>query len=405
MSVIKKIAIITSGGDCGGLNAVVKGAGLMANAQGIEAYIIPKGYAGLYNLVDYDKLVRLDDEKLDAVSSYLAGSIAGHSRVKISKIENPGKYERIKEGLKKFGVDGLVIAGGDDTGGVVVDLVENGIPCIHAPKTMDLDLHTYSVGGDSAVNRIARFIEEVKTTGRSHNRVMIIEVFGRYSGHTAFRGGLGGDADCILIPEIPVDFHVVYEHMKTTFIRRARASDLKTGVYVIVVSEAFKTETGDLTTDDSVGVDAFGHKKLGGSGKLVRQYLTDRIAKDSDITEFMKEEGLFIQDMNMAPEVRETVPNYLIRSGYSTALDVNFGKEIGGGAVLLLLAGVSGVTVSGVNKGEINYIPTAEAIKQRNVDLNTVAFYEKMGVCFGRKPVDYKPRISEARDGVWTYLS
>jgi 6-phosphofructokinase 1 len=118
----------------------------------------------------------------------------------------------------------------------------------------------------------------------------------------------------------------------------------------------------------------------------------------------MKEEGLFIQDMNMFPEVRETVPGYLIRSGYSSALDVNFGKDIGAGAVMLLCNGITGMTVTGVNNGEIEYIETKEAIKQRYVDENMIAFYEKMGICFGREPVPYDPSFSKVTDNVWCYI-
>ena len=170
---IKKIGIITSGGDCGGLNALIKGAALMTVSFGCEAYLITNGYAGLYNLVKNDTILKLDAKRIDSIKPTMAGSEAGHSRVNISKINDPQKYKRIKAGLDKFSIDALIIAGGDDTGSVVVDLNRNGIPCIHVPKTMDLDLNTYSVGGDSSVNRIANYIEEIKTTGRTHNRIMI----------------------------------------------------------------------------------------------------------------------------------------------------------------------------------------------------------------------------------------
>ena len=161
--------------------------------------------------------LELDKDRLDNISSLKAGSQAGNTRVKISKIDDKDKYKRISEGLKKFNIGALVISGGDDTGSVVVDLDKNGISCVHVPKTMDLDLHSYSVGGDSAVNRIAQYVEELKTTGESHNRIMAIEVFGRYAGHTAFRGGIAADADCILIPEIPIDFDVIYEDLEKDF--------------------------------------------------------------------------------------------------------------------------------------------------------------------------------------------
>ena len=102
-----------------------------------------------------------------------------------------------------------------------------GIPCIHVPKTMDLDLQTYSVGADSAINRISSYINDLKTTCKSHNRVMIVEVFGRYSGQIALRGGIAAEADCILVPEIKFDFDIVYEHIKKTFMRRIISSTYK----------------------------------------------------------------------------------------------------------------------------------------------------------------------------------
>src|SRR5262249_43588461 len=145
---VKRIGVITSGGDGGGLNAVIKGVAREAAAHGIETFVIPNGYAGLYNLVDLPALAKLDTERLSKIDATRAGSEAGHSRVKIGKIADPGKYERIKAGLKKFSIEALVISGGDDTGSVVVDLSAQGIPCVHAPKTMDLDLQPYSVGGD-----------------------------------------------------------------------------------------------------------------------------------------------------------------------------------------------------------------------------------------------------------------
>ena len=400
----KGIGIITSGGDCGGLNAVIKGATLMALAKGIETYIIPNGYAGLYNLRDSENIIKMDEKKVDEISSMDAGSHAGNSRIKISKISDPDKYKRIKEGLDKFNIGALIISGGDDTGSVVVDLHLNGIPCIHVPKTMDLDLHTYSVGGDSSINRIARYIEDVKTTGKSHNRIMVVEVFGRYAGHTAFRGGIAADADCILIPEIPVDFEVVYKHMKKRFIKRIKESEYIAGTYIIVVSEGLTDSTGEDMTDPSVVTDSFGHKKLGGTGKYVREQLAVLIKNDPEIIDFMKEEGLYVEKMNAVPEIRETVPGYLIRSGQSSAIDVNFGKDTGAGAVILLMKGITGVTVTGVDKGKVNFMNTKEAIKQRFVNKDMIAFYENMGVCFGRNPCKYNGDYEQLKEAKWCYL-
>jgi 6-phosphofructokinase 1 len=404
MSEIKNIGIITSGGDCGGLNAVVRGAAFMAMANNVSAYIIPNGYAGLYNLVDMEKLAKLDERRVDTINSTLAGSEAGHSRVKIKKIQSENKYKRIKEGLKKFNIGGLVISGGDDTGSVVVDLANQGIPCVHAPKTMDLDLQTYSVGADSAISRVSSFVSDLKTTGQSHNRVMVIEVFGRYAGHTAFRGGIGADADCILIPEISVDFDVVYKHMKKNLTRRIIDSDVNAGTYTVVVSEGIKDASGEEIFDEGLGVDAFGHKKLAGAGRYVRKQLEKRLKEDPEIKEFMREQGMFVQGLYEVPDVRDVKPEHLVRSGKSSAFDVNFGMEAGAGAVVLLLNGMSGVTVQDVKKGKIRYLPTEKAIKERDVDLEMVSFYEHLGFCFGRKPDVFRIEFEENKGEIERHL-
>lgn len=395
MSSIKNIGIITSGGDCGGLNAVVRGAAKMSLANNIGAYIIPNGYAGLYNLINMESLVLLTESRVDSVNSSLAGSEAGHSRVKISRIKDPDKYKRIKDGLKKFEIGGLIISGGDDTGSVVVDLSQNGIPCVHAPKTMDLDLQTYSVGADSAINKISQFVSDIKTTGQTHNRIMVIEVFGRYAGHTAFRGGTGADADCILIPEIPADFDIVYEHLKKHYMRRIIQSDVNAGTYTIVTAEGLKDASGADIVDESAGLDSFGHKKLAGAGKYVRQELTKRIKADPEIPSFMKREGMFVEGLYEAPEIRDVTPGHLIRSGKSSAFDVSFGIEAGAAAVLCLLKNITGMTIVNVHEGAVRYMPTKEAIVQRHVDLKTVALYEMLGICFGRKAVVYAPEFRE----------
>jgi 6-phosphofructokinase 1 len=366
-------------------------------SMGIETVIIPNGYAGLYNLVDVDKVTVLTAERLDHIKAEMAGSEAGNSRVKIKKIENKDKYERIKKGLEKHGIDGLVISGGDDTGSVMVDLAAEGISCVHAPKTMDLDLQTYSVGGDSAINRIAEMVRDLKTTGQTHNRVIVLEAFGRYAGHTAFRGGIGGDADCILIPEIPADFDIVYEHMKERFISRVENSDVKAGTYAIVAAEGMTDAKGESIVDESAGVDAFGHAKLAGAGKYVRKRLEAIMKADPDMKEFMKRNNIAVEGVYELPEIREVTPGHLVRAGASTAFDVNFGKEAGAAAVILLTKGLGGNTIVRVRGTKVTYKPTAEVIKQRHVDVNTISLYEALGTCFGRKPEKFKPETIEVK--------
>ncbi len=394
MSKIRNIGIITAGGDCGGLNAVVFSAAKMAESQGIGAYIIPNGYAGLYNLVDFEKLTRLDDNRVESIDCTRAGSEAGHSRVKISKIKDDNKYKRIVAGLEKFEIDGLVVAGGDDTGSVVVDLHENGIPVVHAPKTMDLDLQTYSVGGDSTINRIAKLSHDLKTTGKTHNRVIILEVFGRYAGHTAFRGGIAADADCILIPEIPVDFDAIYTHVKEHLWRRIFNCDVFSGTYTIVVAEGIKDENGKLISEGD-GTDAFGHVKLSGAAKYVKAKIESMMKEDPEIKAFMKKAGMYVEGIFEIPEVRDVNPGHIVRAGESSAYDVNFGKSAGAGAVMLLLDGITGVTFSHLSgDGEIIYMTTKDAIEQRHVPIKFVDFYENLGICFGRKPA---PKLLSAK--------
>jgi 6-phosphofructokinase 1 len=401
---MKKIGVLTSGGDCGGLNGVIKGAAQMANSLGIECYVIPNGYAGLYNLVEFDKLVKLDPDRADMISVHLAGSEAGHSRVKVKMIDDTNKYNRIKDGMKAFGLDGLVISGGDDSGSVMVDLSENGISCIHAPKTMDLDLQPYSVGFDSTVNRIADFAQDLKTTGRTHNRVIVLEVFGRYAGHTAFRSGIAADADAILIPEVPVDFDILYKHCKLVLMNRINKSDVYAGTCTIIVAEGLKNANGQELHDEYAGVDSFGHKKLTGSGRYVQVELEKRFKDDAEINAFMKKTHQFVKGANEIPEIRTIVPGHLVRCGNSSVYDGNFGKEIGASAILLLEHGMSGVTIVGINGRRICYMKTKDAIIQRHVDLNEVSFHEKLGVCFGRAPEEFIPEFEEKTTHINRYL-
>jgi len=392
---MNKIGIITSGGDCGGLNGVIKGAALTALNSGMSAFIIPNGYAGLYNLVDFSKLTELTPERLEEIHVYLAGSEAGNSRVQLKKIKDDNKYKRITDGLAKFGIDGLVIAGGDDTGSVVADLSKQGFPCVHAPKTMDLDLMPYSVGFDSTVNRIADEVRDLQTTGRTHNRIIVLEVFGRYAGHTAMRGGIAGGADVVLIPEIPVDFDVLYRRVKELFIDRIERSDVHAGCVTVVVAEGLKDASGNELVDMSSAPDAFGHRKLMGAGKYVVKQIEDRIKADPDIKAFFKRTGQFVEGLYEIPEVREIRPSHLVRCGFSSVLDANFGLEVGSAAVELLKQGTFGVTVVSYRSGEIQYMAVAEAIVQRLVEPSDVSLYESLGVCFGRKPEKFSPKMTK----------
>src|SRR5262249_15464526 len=259
-------------------------------------------------------------------------------------------------------------------------------PCVHAPKTMDLDLMPYSVGGDSTINRIADAVRDLRTTGRTHNRIIVLEVFGRYAGHTAFRGGIAADADAILIPEIPVDFDVLYKHLKGNFIRRIENSDVHAGTATVVVAEGLRDASGNELVDMSSAPDSFGHRILMGAGKYVVKQIEDRIKADPDIKAFMQRTGQFVEGVYEIPEVREIRPSHLVRCGFTSAVDATFGLEAGAAAVELISKGIFGVTIVSYRGGKLAYMDVEDAIVQRHVDPEDVALYEGFGVSFGREP-------------------
>ncbi|MGR3311058.1 MAG: 6-phosphofructokinase [Candidatus Brocadiales bacterium] len=400
-----RIGVLTGGGDAGGLNGVIKGIARTANSLGLKVVVIPNGYAGLYNLLEFESLTVLTESRVDSVLARIAGSEAGNSRVKIAKIDDKDKYTKINEGLKKHNIDSLIISGGDDTGNVMLDLVNNGVKqCIHVPKTMDLNLQTYSVGFDSAVNRVAAFVHDLRTTGQTHNRIMVVEVFGRNEGHVAFRAGIAADADAILIPEIPVDFDHLYEHFKKIYTRRINESDVNAGTYSIVVAEGILGEDGKQFIDTTIPPDSSGNPKLAGAGKAVKINLDKRLKKDLEIPEFMKEHGLFVKGQYEVPEIRISVPSHLIRCGFTSAYDVNFGVEAGASAVHLLQKKIFGVSVVGLDGLRIKYMPIKDAVLQRKVDLSQVEVFEHQGVCFGRKPKRFNPKFEQVNKAPDRYM-
>ena len=134
-------------------------------------------------------------------------------------------------------------------------------------------------------------------------------------------------------------------------------------------------------------IEKFTNEKCGHKGQ----------AECHEIKKFMKDAGMYIEGMYEIPEIRDVNPGHLVRSGQTTAYDVNFGRSVGAGAVTLLVNGVSGVTVVGIDGNEVSYMPSKEAIQQRYVDLNDISLYEAMGVCFGRKPEPFKPELVEVK--------
>jgi len=196
---------------------------------------------------------------------------------------------------------------------------------------------------------------------------------------------VAAETDAILIPEIAADFDIIYEHMKEKFFARLRSSDVTAGTYSIIVAEGLKDANGSEIFDETSKADSFGHKKLAGAGKYVCQQLTKRLKADSEVKELMNEAGLFVEGLYETPEIRSVVPGHLVRSGQTSAFDVNFGIEAGAAATNLLMDGRVGVTVASVDGETVKYMKTVDAIKQRFVDLDLVAFHEQLGITFGRE--------------------
>jgi len=152
--------------------------------------------------------------------------------------------------------------------------------------------------------------------------------------------------------------------------------------------------------DESAGVDPFGHKKLAGAGKYIAQELKKLLAADDEIKNFMKDQGMYVEGLYLLPEIRTIVPSHLVRSGSTSAYDANFGMEAGAGAVMLLINGVTGVTVTGLANNTVHYMEIEKAISQRHVDLNKVALYEQLGFCFGRVRTEYNPTCKKENRAV-----
>ena len=391
MAKYKRIGLFTGGGDCGGLEAAIRGVVLAASKEGIEVLGIPDGYLGLYNL-DKNPGVILKPAMVDNRAKK-AGTLLGSSRIKLHSI--PDGFKRVEENLKKAGIEVIIGAGGDDTSLVLEQLANAGFKVIWMPKTMDLDILPYSVGGSSAINKIAEKVYDIRTTARSHDRIMVVEVFGRYVGHTALYGGVAGQADMILIPEVPVDPKIVYKQIISKYKQRLEDSPFNKSYYVIVVSEGIKDiRTGELITKSSE-IDNFGHVELGGAGKYIENLIKDFLKKDDELKNLLKEKGMFIEGVREVPEVKSVNLGHTIRAGISDAYDASQGQKIGVAAVELVLKDRFGYGVAGVEADIVEIMPISKLRQNRPVNQETITLFEKLGYDFGREPLKYTPTIKE----------
>lgn len=288
-----KIGILTGGGDCPGLNAVIRAVVRKSYLNNHKVIGLKKGWRGLLEK-DFEEL------DLDSVSGILhrGGTILGSSRTNIYK--NPEGEKKVIENLKELGIDALIAVGGEDTLGVASKLDKAGVKVVGVPKTIDNDLNAtdYTFGFDTAVNIATEAIDRIHTTAESHDRVMVVEVMGRHAGWIALHSGIAGGADIILIPEKPVDLEEVCSLLKQ---RHSRGKDFS----IVCIAEGAKLKTEDTSNKNgsfvlsSLKKDSFGHVMLGGVGNIIAE-------------EIEKRTGF---------ETRATVLGHIQRGGSPTAYD------------------------------------------------------------------------------------
>jgi len=345
-----RIGILTGGGDCPGLNAVIRALVRPGIADGHEFVGFRRGWAGVLA----DDAIELDYESTVGLLTR-GGTVLGTSRTN-PYADGADGTALVRAALARRAVDVLVPIGGDDTLGVGLRLHEAGVAVVGVPKTIDNDIGGTDVtfGFQTAVQIVSDAIDRLHTTAESHDRVMIVEVMGRHAGWIATHAGIAGGADAILVPERPFDLDELAEHLRR---RHARGRSFS----IVVVAEGAKpsgdSETGAPITRDA-SHDAFGNERLGGIGVLLEHELESR-------TGF---------------ETRATVLGHVQRGGTPVAYDRILATRFGVEALRAAVAGRSGVMVA-LRGTEIAQVPLADAISSPR--LLDPALYETAELFFG----------------------
>jgi 6-phosphofructokinase 1 len=266
-----KVGVLTGGGDCPGLNAVIRAVARRSFVRGHEVVGIREGWRGLVER----KLEPLGNREINGLLPR-GGTIIGTSRTNPYKID--GGVERVLETFVSESLDALVAIGGEDTLGVATRLyAEHDFPVVGVPKTIDNDLSAtdYTFGFDTAVFICTEAIDRLHTTAESHNRVMVVEVMGRHTGWIAVMSGIAGGADVILIPEHPVSLDDACKEIQH---RHARGKDFS----IVVVSEGYELEGAD----DMGDLDQFGHVRLSerGVGSALAKEIETRTGFETRVT-------------------------------------------------------------------------------------------------------------------------
>jgi len=326
-----RIGVLTGGGDCPGLNAVIRAivrSGVNRHGHSIVGFRY--GWAGVLS----DNAIELTPQNTAGILPR-GGTILGSSRTNPYKGDANGT-EAVRATLEREGIDIVIPIGGEDTLGVAGRLSGDGVPIVGVPKTIDNDLAgtDYTFGFDTAVQICTDAIDRVHTTAESHNRVLVVEVMGRHAGHIAVHSGMAGGADVILIPERPFDIDQVCESL------RRRHSSGRT-FSIVVVSEGAVPRDGTGLTTVSGEKDAFGHERLGGIAVTLEKEIEERTGY----------------------ETRMTILGHVQRGGTPTAYDRVLATRFGVEAVAAATEGDFGNMVA-LRGRDIIRVPLAEALTE-----------------------------------------
>jgi 6-phosphofructokinase 1 len=341
-----RVGVLTGGGDCPGLNAVIRAVVRKGvNDHHFEFVGFRDGWRGPLEGVT----MPLGIEQCRGILPR-GGTILGSSRTNPFAIDDG--VQRIKDNLAAAGVDALVAIGGEDTLGVATKLADLGVAVVGVPKTIDNDLSgtDFTFGFDTAVNIATEAIDRLHTTAESHHRVLVVEVMGRHAGWIALHAGIAGGASAVLIPEAPFDIDAVCAHVETRF--RSEYAP------IIVVSEGAVPADGTGMTLVSGERDAFGHVRLGGIGDRLAQEIEQRTGK----------------------EARAVVLGHIQRGGTPSAFDRWLATRFGLQAIDAVADGEYGVMVA-LRGTSIVRVPLVEGTGE--LKLVSPAEYAEAQVFFG----------------------
>lgn len=358
---VRKIGVLTGGGDCPGLNAVIRGVTKPAQDYGMSVFGILDGFEGFVE----GKAIELRNEDVSGILSR-GGTILGSSNKgdpfhwpveKDGKIEIVDRSQNVLRNYKAWDLDVVIAIGGDGTMHICKKLMDMGINVIGVPKTIDNDLDATDVtfGHDSAVYIVSMALDRLHTTASSHHRVIVVEVMGRYAGWIALHGGLAGGADLILIPEIPFSWESVYNKIHKRELQGKRFS-------LVCVAEGAKPIGGEFITKGT-DVKRTDPIQLGGIGKVV----ADNIEK------------------NTGRETRVTVLGHLQRGGSPTPSDRILATKFGAFAISLAAKKRFGkmAALKGNEIVEVNIVDAISRQKLVKPDNQAVLTAKAVGISFG----------------------